>query len=320
MDIYSSAVACNNNRMTLATEFALVDILATLNIPALMTSLVLLGALLTARIILIKAVKRRAEILSKDQRRWINRIKNSFFIILFIGLVMIWAPELQTFALSLTAVAVAVVVATKEMILCLTGGFMRVTTRPFQVGDWVYVDGVYGEVIDINAFAFLLQEVDIVNKTYQYTGHTIEVPNSKFFTNTIENLESTKNHVFLEVPITVQYADLDPERLIKELESIASEQFKSVETKATSYLRKVERKAGVALPQAKPQILLRTTDLGHTVYTARLFVPTVQAAAIHRAITQKFLSYIYKQREAREKAKEKQEKAASRPERAGKKA
>src|SRR5687768_12554003 len=119
----------------------------------LVASLILVVVLLTARFFLVRAVRRKSksDILSKDQRVWMTRIKNGTIILLLFGLILIWAPQLQAIALSLTAVAVALVVATKEMILCLTGAFMRVTTQPFKVGDWVKIDDVTGEVVDLNA-------------------------------------------------------------------------------------------------------------------------------------------------------------------------
>lgn len=43
----------------------------------LVTSILLLSALLTARLFLIRAVRNKSEILSRDQRRWISRIKTA---------------------------------------------------------------------------------------------------------------------------------------------------------------------------------------------------------------------------------------------------
>src|SRR5690606_25179459 len=99
-------------------------------------------------------------------------------------------------ALSITAFVVALVVATKEMILCLTGAIMRATTQPFKAGEWITIDGVTGEVIDLDAFAFRLQEVDMSGKTYQFTGRTITIPNSKLFTHNVENANFFKAYIF----------------------------------------------------------------------------------------------------------------------------
>lgn len=285
----------------------LMNNLANHTMAAVLTSLFLVGGLLVIRIILMKTIRRRSHILTKEQRRWMNQIKNGFFILLVFGLVMIWAPQLQTLALSLTAVAVAVVVATKEMILCLMGGVMRAATRPFKVGDWVSIDGASGEVTDINAFAFSLQEIDLAGRSYQFTGQTIEVPNSKFFTSAVENLTFMKAFVFIEQPITIPGTDIDPSLLFAELETIATKAFEPHKSAAGTFLRKVERKAGVDLPDPEPSISARTTDLGHLIFTVRMLVPTGQAHEIGPAILKDLLHFAFKQREAEKIRKEQAE-------------
>lgn len=262
------------------------------------TSLILVAVLLTVRYFLIRAVRRKSksDILSKDQRVWLSRIKNTTIILLVFGLVLIWAPQLQAIALSLTAVAVALVVATKEMILCLTGAFMRVTTQPFKVGDWVRIDDAAGEVVDINALAFLIQEVDIAGRTYQFTGRIIEIPNGKLFTSTIENLTFMKKYVFLDIPFAFQYGDVDPARVLDGAEAILRSHYAPLADDARKYNRKVEKKAGIDIADPEPHVYARTTDLGHMVFTARMFVPTPQAAAIGRAVTHEILSLIYREK------------------------
>ncbi|MDZ7811403.1 MAG: hypothetical protein U5L11_16880 [Arhodomonas sp.] len=62
-------------------------------------------------------------------------MRNLAVIIAAIGLVLIWLPALHTFALSITAFAVALVIATKELILA-SGTVLRTLSRPFEIGDW----------------------------------------------------------------------------------------------------------------------------------------------------------------------------------------
>lgn len=267
-----------------------------IHLPALLTSFFLILALLGIRQALISAVRRKSEVLSRDQRRWMSRIKNTIIIIGFLGIVMIWAPQLQALALSLTAVAVALVVATKEMILCLTGAFMRVTTTPFRVGDWVTVDGISGEVVDINAFSFRIQEVDIEGKSYQTTGRVIEVPNGKLFTSNIENLTFSKKYVFLDIPLTIAHGEISPDILLPKIEEIANEHYKPLAEDARRYNRTIEKKAGMDIPDPEPVVSLNTTDAGHLVYIVHAFVPTAQASQYNRFVTKDVLGFVYKNR------------------------
>lgn len=67
------------------------------------SSLLLIAIVMFARRLLIRYVRKDAEILAKEQRRWIIRIKNTSAAIIFICLILIWAPQLHTFALSASA-------------------------------------------------------------------------------------------------------------------------------------------------------------------------------------------------------------------------
>lgn len=271
---------------------------------SLFTTFVLILVVMFLRRLAIRYVWRDSEILDKDQRRWIIRIKNGSVIILIVGLILIWAPQLHTFALSIAAFAVAVVVATKEMILCLMGAIMRVTSQPFKAGDWITVDGVTGEVVDIDAFSFRLQEVDMKGKSYQFTGRTITIPNGKIFSSNVENANFSKSFVFDDNKISVQFNDMDPEAAMAALQKITEKHFAPFRTEAQVFNRKIRRRAGIAIGLAEPSYDLSTSDVGHYHFQIRLFLPTASAANVRDAITRDFLAYIYKQRKAAAAKKE----------------
>lgn len=289
------------------TVYNIWDTLKTLDFRGLFTasdmahSLVLIAIVLFVRRLLIRRVWSDAEVLSKDQRRWITRIKNACVFVLLFGLILIWAPQLHTFAISIAAFTVAVVVATKEMILCMMGAIMRVTSQPFHVGDWITIDGLTGEVVDLDAFAFRIQEVDAKGKTYAFTGRTISVPNSKLFSSNVENANFFKSYVFEDIRISVPAADADPTAASAALADIAEKHFGPLRADALAFNRKIRRRSGVNIGQAEPAFDLSTTDAGHCVFQARLFVPTGMAAKVRSSITRDFLAYIHKHRPEKKK-------------------
>ncbi len=265
----------------------------------LVTSILLMVTLMTARHFLVRAVRNKSEILNRDQRRWISQIKNGILLLILIGLILIWAPQLRTLALSLAAVAVAFVVATKEMILCLSGAFMRISTRPFAVGDWITIDNMSGEVIDVNAFSIKLQKLDVAGKSYQLTGPTIEIPNSRLLTSAVENLTLGKSWIYHDVRMVIPAADARPAEHMALLEEIITRHYAGFQEQSEIQHARLKRKSGIDLPGIKPAISLFTTDLGHNAFTAHLFVPTREAGRIGSDISFEFLSGVQKIKEER---------------------
>lgn len=245
------------------------------------------------RILLVRFLRGKDEILSEDQRRNIIRIKNVIWTCIFLCVVFIWAPELQTLAFSLTAIAVAIVIATKELILCFSGSLMRMFTQPFRVGDWIGINGIYGEVIDVSALDTRVQELEFCQQTFAFTGRTIRIPNAWLLSYPVSNLHFMKEFVFKEFSIVVQYADLDPSVLFEKLQEISDGKYSAHEKEAATVLRKVSRKSGVSFDSPAPRIFLKTSDVGHNIFTVRLFLPMKTAHATATLITKEFLSFVH---------------------------
>lgn len=260
---------------------------------AVIASILVVIGIFVARYFLTKYIKSKSRILDKNLRRWINRVNNTSVFLIIFSLVFIWGPEIQHLALSLTAVAVAIVLITKELLMCLTGGFLYASTKPFDVGDWITVDGITGEVTKATTLVTVIEEVDRFNKTYQYTGRTIQIPNSKFLSAIIENGNFIKDYIYHDITITTQYTDLDPEKLTNELKTIAETYFTPFREAAEKFIKRVEQKVALDFADAEPQYLLKTTDLGHNLFTVRLLVPTKNVAQINSSITRDFLKIIY---------------------------
>jgi hypothetical protein len=115
----------------------------------LLKSILLLLILLIARTVLVRWIKGNHTLTIDAKRRWIVTARNSMVLGLFVGLVVIWAHELEAFAVSLVALAATVVLATKELILCWSGAALRVGGGVYGVGDRIQL-GTYRGVVSWN--------------------------------------------------------------------------------------------------------------------------------------------------------------------------
>lgn len=265
----------------------MIDFAAQIPMQETFSSIIFLSLLFLIRFASVRIVMRgRPDILSKDQRRWITRIKRASVVLAVMGLFLIWAPQLQTLALSMVAFALALVVALKEVILGITAGFVRVTTTPFRVGDWIILDGHAGEVVDIDAFTIRMVEIEQTNMSYQYTGRAIAIPNAKIFTSNIVNLQNTRDYIFHDVRVVVAVNDVDPKTAFAAFKDSVDRHYKPLRAGARRSLAQARREIGVAMGKSEPLTSFQTTEFGHLVFLARLYLPTDQVVDVSAAITE----------------------------------
>ncbi|EAS65476.1 mechanosensitive ion channel family protein [Photobacterium angustum] len=253
--------------------------------------------LLSALIIVIISLIRRLVLtqirgeelfLSEEQRKWMSRTKNGTFSILILLLFILWRSEINEFALSVTAIAVAIVVASKEIILCITGSIQRASSRSFRIGDWIEVGKLCGEVIEHNMMATVIQEIDLHHGHYHYTGKTATLPNSMFFTYPVKNLNFMKRYVYHNFSIVVpNFLNLYPllPTMVKKIEHHC-EDFIDV---ARRYNSMIEKHAGVDLPGSEPHIHISSGATGEQIIHFMLFCPTEQATHLEQEIRQDFM-------------------------------
>jgi len=252
-------------------------------------SVLLLFMLWVARMIVVKVIRMRSDLPLHVLRRWVATSRNVFLFLLLLGLVLIWAPQLRTFALSLAAVAVAIVVATKEIILCVSGSLMRASTRAFTVGDWIEVSGVRGEVVDHTLLATTIQEFQA--NSFHYTGRTAVVPNSVFFASPIRNLTVVRDYTFHSFAITTE-PDIDLPGREEEIAGIVERHYGPHREEAARANARIERRSGVDILDPESRIRFSTTDLGKTRVAVSLFGPTHLVETLEDAITREFLALI----------------------------
>ncbi|MCD9545418.1 mechanosensitive ion channel family protein [Photobacterium carnosum] len=254
----------------------------------LLFTIIIVAIITLVRRIILSQVRGDEFFVTETQRKWMSRTKNGTFILTLVILFILWRSEINEFALSVTAIAVAIVVASKEIILCFTGSIQRASSRSFRIGDWIEVGKICGEVIEHNMMATVIQEIDLHHGQYHYTGKTATLPNSMFFTYPVKNLNFMKRYVYHNFSVVVRdFVNLYPllPIMITKIDH-HSEDFIDV---ARRYNSVIEKHAGVDLPGSEPHIHISSSSTGEQIVHFMLFCPTERATHLEQDIRRDFM-------------------------------
>ncbi|WP_338362633.1 mechanosensitive ion channel family protein [uncultured Pseudoalteromonas sp.] len=257
-----------------------------------LVSVLVLAIAFVLKVLLDKLARNRAEKKEKDIRYITHNIKHFINFVMVLSLLFVWSTEIQNFALSIAAFAVAIVLATREFIQCVIGFFYLVTTRPFKVGDWIQVGDYFGEVAETDWIKTTLHEIDM--HTYQFSRKTIYIPNNKLITSSIKNLNFVKRFTTHHFTI-VRRESFNPYPIYEALNEKAKLFCKEFEEVASRYNSMIERKLDAKISGPEPVIHFSTTELGEFKANFTLFCPTHNALEIEHKLTECFMNLWYEE-------------------------
>ena len=253
-----------------------------------LASLLLVLGVFAVRHVLARRIVGADHILDEVDRRQLFYLRSAVTLAILVGLVIIWAGQLQNLVLSLTAVMVAVVIATKELLMCLSGFLLRTTGKLFSVGDWIECNGLLGEVTDHTLLSTVLLEGDPISAGHPYTGRTVMLPNSIFLSHPVRTAVVGRRFAVHRFPITLELP-VDPGAGLECAQREAERAFEPYAEEARRVNDELDRRLGVDVAGPEPTVSLHTTDLGKMQFSVALFCPRTAAGELERAITAGFL-------------------------------
>jgi len=251
-----------------------------------LASIALILTLIGLRTLSATFIKTRRSLTPERRRALLVNTRNLFLALSIGGLFIIWRPELKAFALSVVGIAVAMVIATKELILCLSGTIMIRLNGAFSVGDRIEVGGFRGDVIDVNLLATTIIEIGPGQLTQQYTGRKVVLPNSLFVGNAFINETFTNEfvlHVFsVPVPISADWRELE-----RCLHAAAEEASAPYIEEARAHLNRLAISEALNMPPVEVRVTLQIPEPDRLNLIVRLPTPARSKGRIEQAILRK---------------------------------
>ena len=188
------------------------------------------------------------------QLRVIARITLQVVAVLLILLILFGPPtQLSTIIGLVTA---GLTVAMKDFIVAFFGWFTLMGKNGIRVGDWVEIEGVSGEVIEIGLFKTVLLELGNWTETGHPTGRRVAFSNSFAMERHYFNFSTADQWLWDELRFTLPPAG-DPYQTVRQIREIVERETQADAAEAAEDWQRVTHQYGAREFSAGPAVTLR---------------------------------------------------------------
>jgi hypothetical protein len=222
---------------------------------------VILGILLSA-VLLNSSVGhafRRTDRHRLRQLRVITRIALQVAAVLLIMLIVFGPPTQLSTMIGLVTAGLTVVM--KDFIVAFFGWFTLMGKNGISVGDWVEIEGVSGEVIEIGLLKTVLLELGNWTETGHPTGRRVAFSNSFAMEQHYFNFSTSNQWLWDELQVTLPSAS-DPYHTAEQIREMVERETKVDSAEAARDWQRVTHQYGTREFSAGPAVSLRPSALG----------------------------------------------------------
>ena len=263
-------------------------------------TLTILAAALTIRTVLARYIRSSTRGWSTHQRlRGLNYLKSGTIIGVSIAALFIWSEQIQGFAVSVFAIAFAMVFTVKETLTSLNGAFLRWQGHSFEVGDRIVIKDFRGDVIDISLLTTTIMEVGKVTanpltsgSNNQPTGKKIVFPNSLLLTETIVNESYLGHYQLIDFSFALSRKD-NWKKADQLLSQIVHEECSNYIEIARHKIKQLEKIRSVELPIVEPKVMVSLAEKEVVRIYVKCPVPAHQKEKIEQIVTKRFLEEFF---------------------------
>lgn len=213
--------------------------------------------------------------------------KNLLIVVGLVIVASIWATNIAGAALSLAAVAGAILLVSKEFLANALGTAVLAISRPYRIGDFIDMGDVRGRVLDTDLLVTTIAET---LEGHQLTGRTAVIPNSVLLTRPVKNLTATGTYMVNLLNVMVDPSE-DLLALEKALLRAAGEVCAPWLEEADRHLEYMESIELIDLPSSQPRVLLQLHSAKEYTLALRYACRPNDRVKVEQDILRRYLQY-----------------------------
>lgn len=181
-----------------------------------------------------------------------------YVIILFIT-VTFFTGGIQDFGLALGLLTAGITITLQELILSIAGSFYIFFVSVYKPGDRIEINGIKGDVIDIDSIYTTMMEIGQWVSSDNYSGRIVKLSNAFVFKGPVFNYSKDFPFVWDEFNIPIKYGS-DIELAKKIVVTIASETLSEYVSQSIAEWNLVVEKYYIENAQVEPTLAITMTD------------------------------------------------------------
>jgi small-conductance mechanosensitive channel len=210
--------------------------------------------------------------------------------LVFILLVLFGPPSQVSTIIGLATAGLTVVL--RDFIVSFFGWFALMGKNGIRVGDWVEINGVSGEVIEIGLLKTVLVELGNWTDTGHPTGRQVSFSNSFAMEGHFFNFSTAGQWLWDELEVTLPAAG-DPYVTAEEIRKLVEHETEADAGQAAQDWERIMSPYGARSFSAKPAVNLRPTELGLKV-VVRYITHAPQRYAMKSKLFQVIVDLLHK--------------------------
>jgi small-conductance mechanosensitive channel len=191
--------------------------------------------------------------------RLVLRFISQLIGVLVILLVVFGLPSQLSTVLALGAAGLTV--ALKDFLVAFFGWFVLMGRHGIRAGDWVEINGIGGEVVEVGLLRTILLETGNWNDAGHPTGRTVSFVNSYAIEGHYFNFTTAGQWLWDELDVLIPSGE-DPYYLTNSVLKLVAEQTQQASVEAESEWKQAARRSSIQNFSAQPAIDVRPTSLG----------------------------------------------------------
>ena len=166
---------------------------------------------------------------------------------------------MKDFTLAIGLLSAGIAVTLQELILSIAGSFYIFFVKVYKPGDRIEINGIKGDVIDIDSIYTTMMEIGEWVSSDNYSGRIVKLSNSFVFKGAIYNYSQDFPFVWDEFNLPIKYgSDIETAKSI--VIKIASETLSEYVNQSMSKWEKVVTKYYIEDAQVDPTLAITMTD------------------------------------------------------------
>jgi small-conductance mechanosensitive channel len=167
--------------------------------------------------------------------------------------------NIKDFTLAIGLLTAGITITLQELILSVAGSFYRFFVKVYKPGDRIEINGIKGDVIDIDSIYTTMMEIGEWVSSDNYSGRIVKLSNSFVFKGAIYNYSQDFPFVWDEFNLPIRYgSDVDLAKSI--VVQIAGEVLSEYVSQSLSKWKEVVNKYYIEDAQVEPTLAITMTD------------------------------------------------------------